>query len=507
MKRFSRWTWAFFVVVAMGVWLRCLHIDKPFLIDFHSFRQAETASFSHNYLIDSFAPWHPADSRYPCRFFGQRFGWVESELPLPSWLAVVPLKILGMTFPPAVYLRCVWIAYFVVSCIYMWRLVRRLDGRESTALCSVLAYAVFPLSIFFGRAIMPDAPSLTMGLMALDHLALFLEKRRRRDEVITVVVAAALLLSKISNAYVAFPFVYVLCRREGIWGAIKQPRHWIWFVCIAVPVAAWYANARHAPWTFGIWDHPTASKFTDWRTFTDSSIWARFWNRLRYQILGWPGIGLSVLGLLVARNSEAVRVAFAWFLGYVVFFLLAMRGNAMHVYYQLPLVVPAGMASGAAIAWLMGTPMRGTPSIPGKARFVSAAALAGLLFLHYQVTWAALDPEINQRDFGFFRDRGTYREAISLLQKYAPAGKFIATMEKAPEVFYNSGTRGYIVGPHEGEVTQCTDPNGGVLLLTGREWRFMNEARKDPDSRMAKEFTLLERGRAYSIWKRQRAAP
>jgi hypothetical protein len=502
MKRIARSSLFLGLIIVLGVALRSVHIDHPDLIDFHSFRQAETASFAHGYLVGSFAPWHPEDSRYPCRFVDRRFGFVESELPLPAWFAVLPLKVLGIDYPPAPYLRAFWIAIYVAASIYLYRLVQRLDRRDTTALATVFAFAVFPLSIFFSRAIMPDGPSLALGIATLYHLQAFLEDRRRRDEILTVVLAAVLLLCKISNAYIAFPFVYLLCRREGVLKAAMTPRYWIWAVLIAIPVYAWYAYARTAPWTFGIWDHPTKNKFSSWNSLTDWSLWRRFWMRLRVQILGWPGIVLSLLGLLVGRKSESVRVGAAWCFGYLVFLVAAINGNAMHVYYQLPVTVAAALATGAAIAWLIGTEMPRTPFLPRWGRVAGVFALAGALLLHVQTTYEALAPSIDNRDAGFFRDRTNHNEAIRLLGRHAPKGKLIATMESAPEIFYNSGTRGYMVGADEDALRACT-ADGGVVLVTRKFFGKMKAMARN--EAFGREFSLVEQGHGVAIWKRSKA--
>jgi hypothetical protein len=482
------------LVLALGLLLRSPNFTSPHFVDFHSFRQAETASFAHGYLIDSFAPWRPADSRYPCRLEGQRFGWVESELPLPSWVAAVPLKVLGVHYPPAWYLRTVWLGFYLATSWFLFRLVRRLDGDPGIAVLAVFCFSVFPLSIFFTRAVMPDGPSLALGLMVLDSLARWLDERRRADEVLIVATGALLLLVKLSNAYVAFPLVYLLVRREGLVRSLLTPRYWVWLVLISVPVVAWYWHAHQAPWTFGIWSGPKATKFSDAGTLSSMRLWRRFGSRLIYDILGFAGVFLTVLGFAVGRRAESVRLAAAWMFGYLVFLCVAIRGNATHVYYQLPMVVPAGIASAAAIRWLFRRKMAGR------------AVLAGCLGAHVFVCNYVLSPSTKVGEYGFFHETSQFEEAIHLLEKHVAEGSFFVTTESRPEVFYNSGRRGYFIPQKVEDVAGCLRGTDHVLLVTERQWRWVRGIMKTRPE-IGRRLRLLEHGRRFSVWRWRGDAP
>jgi hypothetical protein len=476
------------IVLILATAIRCVNLTSPRFEDLHSFRQAETASFAHGYLVESFLPWLHSASRYPCAYAGARFGFVESELPLPSWLAAVPLKAIGLGFPPAPYLRIVWIGYFLIGCLYLYALLGRLGATRRVATLAVVLFAAFPLSVFFTRAVMPDGPSLTLGFALLFHLQRWLDTRRRADELLVLTFAAVALLSKISNAYLGFPAMYLLWSRVGVRQLVMTPRTWVWLIVIVLPVAAWYGHVHTAPWSFGLWAPPQANagKYATLATLTDGRLWLRFGHRLVRSIVTWGAIPLIVVGAVTGRHAGAVKVAAAWFAGFFVFFLIAFRGNAVHNYYQLPLVVPAAIVGAYGVDWLWDR------ALVGRGVVIASA-----------VTWivigvGVLSPATRGREPGFFRNRPFARGAVALLEKHVPENERIISELSRPEVFYNSGRRGYFTGKRG--LRKCLETADARYALISSSVSKNSRVRRILTA--AGRWEQLAKRGGYSLWKR-----
>ncbi|MCG8558108.1 MAG: glycosyltransferase family 39 protein [Proteobacteria bacterium] len=414
----------------LGLWLRSGNLTSPYLLDAHSFRQGDTAGFALGYLIGSFNPLAPTTVRQPCR--AGSTPRVESELPLPAWLAVLPLKLLGATYPPAWYLRSVWLLFYLGTCAYLYLLSRQLGASHALAGLVVFVLSVLPLAVFFTVSIQPDGPSLGIGAGLLYHLARWLEHKQTKDEVLLVALGATVLLVKVSNVYLALPALWLLVSQQGWPATFKQPRTWLWALLIATPGCAWYTYIHYtSSWTFVLWETGGYTKFSSFETFTSAAHWMRLSNRLVYQIFGWSGFVLAVLGASHGREQRILRVAAAWAGGFCVFLLAAMPANVTHNYYQLPLVVPAAFLIACGIAHLWQRPWKGRVGL----------AVLGLIFL--ASARHTLSRHSKRTEGGLYREKQGMYEAVTMLREHVPEGQRFIAIPGRPELFYNSNRRGF----------------------------------------------------------------
>ncbi|WP_246099100.1 ArnT family glycosyltransferase [Persicimonas caeni] len=475
----------------MGVGIRCYQLTEPGITDFHAWRQADTAAFTHGYLDETLNPFHPTVDRYPCELQGEPFGLVEAELPVVGWLAALPLAALGVDFPPAWYLRAISLLFFALTCLYLYLMVLRLGGEESEALLAVAALCLLPLSIYFTRTIQPDGPSLFFGIAFLYHLLVWLEDDRLADAVLSGVFATLVLLLKLSNGFLVFPALYLFISRKGLVGALRTPQYWLWGVAILVPVAAWSLYAHDFPWTFGIWGNRSGSKFTDWQIFSDPATWRKLSERLVFDILTWSGLMLAVVGATRARGREVVRFAAVWAIAFILFVCATLRGNETHIYYQLPIVVPASIliGVGARILW--------------RAGHAGRAATAVALVVYAVTSYHILLGPTRGWENGYFNDDvpADIQEASRLVRKnLAPGEKFVST-SRHPALFFNARHRGWF---YDGEAVPgfiaCTDEEAPYVLWTKDDRRRATKMMRR-DKTLQSQLVEVERGKHYSLWK------
>jgi hypothetical protein len=425
-------------IIVAGICLRLPNFLSPYLLDDHSFRQGDTAGFALGYLTESFNPFHPTVARQPCAS-PEPFGRVEAELPLYAWITVVPLKLLGFDFPTPTYLRLWWLGYFAAGCVYLALLARRLGAsRPITELC-VGTYAALPLSVFFTISIQPDGPALTFAFAAIYHLAALLGDSTpeavfgwgapRKHEIAFVVSAALLLLTKLSNAYVGLPLLFLLVHYAG-WRAVLYPRPLVWLALTLSCTVGWYYYSKQVSlWSFGIWGD-SSSKWSGWDSVLDSAAWTRFAHRAKDQILTWPVIVLMVTGFIVQSRHLLVRLGLAWALGFLALLCATVPVQKIHIYYQLPMVVPAAMAAPFAIELLW------------QRKFFGRVAL-GIAALFFVL---ASHRALAANQDGFFKEERGFIPGIELVRSHVPFGEMFVSDPSRPELYYNSRHRGYI-GP------------------------------------------------------------
>jgi Dolichyl-phosphate-mannose-protein mannosyltransferase len=478
-------------ILLVGVLLRCVNLWSPFVLDAHAFRQGDTAAFADGYLTGSASPVNPTILRNPCSRY-DRFGHVESELPLPSWLAAMPLWVLGQSHAPAPYLRIVWLVYFVVGGAYLYRLTRELGEGETVALLTVATYSVLPLGVFFTKSIQPDGPSLAVAFAFLFYLTRWLSTRGRADEVLVLGLGALLLAMKLPNAYVGAPAAYLIWERDGLRKLVRSPRYWLWVAAVcSVPIAWSLKTHAEAGWSFGIWGRDT--KWTDIGQWFDAPTWLRLGRRLVTQIVTWSGLALGLLGgFVAARESRAVRVGIAWLAGFGVFVLIALPAHNVHVYYQLPLIVPAALAIPHGILFL------------ARRGWAGRAALAASLVWFSFTTHTALAASSD----GFFKEDNNLRAGSELVRRVVPKRERILVVPSVPAIYYNAARSGFMLsrkGLQPNRIRQCmTSGEADYLVLSPKETKRFN-ALRSKDKELQSAFRRIGRRAGWTVFEKEGA--
>ncbi len=440
------------LILIGALFLRARPLDDPYLLDFHSWRQTDSAAFTHGYLIDSFNPFDPSIDRYPCEFKHEKFGRVEAELPLYAWLPAVPLKLMGVKHPSVPYLRVWYLAYFVATCLFLFALVREFGGDETDATLTVAAFSFLPVAIPFARSVQPDGPSLLCAAAFLLFLSRACRADRKRRELVAAGLAGALLLlTKISNAYVAVPAVAVVLSHMSLRQALRDKGLWFVLACVLAPNVAWYAHARSFAWTFGVWADGADNKFTNQKLLFNAKEWKHLLTRVCWEVLTAGGFALAMIGAGADSESRRQRIALVW-TGAAMFYIVAtLNGQLRHVYYQLCLALP--------VAFLVAKGVRSLWNRDALAR----AVLAVCLVVHAATTYGALYSTSNGTPF--YSDGGGFRGVLPALSKHVPEDSLIVSATRDPRVYFNSGRRGYFTRASWPLLSKCMEGTSEWLLL------------------------------------------
>jgi hypothetical protein len=452
------------VVISIAIVPRFYRLTAPQMLDFHSWRQGDSAAFVRGYLQNNLQLLDPRVDRQPCAHVNASFGQVEGELPIPSYLTAIPLWLLGIKYPEPWTIRLASILFFIGTCIYLYAFVLRLSGERPFAVASLAVLSLSPLSIFFSRSPQPDGPALMFSAAFLYYLSCYLAENRFRDVVLATTFLSVLLLSKISNLFILLPALGLIISSLGVIGLFKRWSLWIALILALVPAIGWYYYAQRFSWSFGIWGADRGpTKWTDIAIFTNFEIWRLLNERVVFEIVGWPAIILAAIGFGAYAKNAALTLSLVWVVAVTIFIAATLPAQRTHVYYQLPLILPISVAAGYGIVNLYRRGWRG--------HVVLAALLVFQLLLCRHALWG---DHIN----GFhpyFAEDTIVGEGATLARTYIKDKRFVST-DRNPSLFYNSDRQGFFAdGSSLFGVLNCLERSKARCLLVDRvserHWR------------------------------------
>jgi hypothetical protein len=232
-------------ILACGLGLRLIEICQPF-IDAWSWREADMAMIAENFYRYGFHIFYPQ-----VNWAGNAPGYVGTEFPLVSFLAACLYSVFGVQDWIG---RSISVLFYAVSLLFLYFLVRKVSNVRS-ALLAVAIYTLTPLSIFAGRAFMPDMATLSLSIMALYLFAEWLERQPHTPLFIAVSLATCLaLLVKLPSILIGIPMLYMAWEKYGArW--VRQRELWAFAAFALAGPLVWYTHAysisiSHAPYHF-----------------------------------------------------------------------------------------------------------------------------------------------------------------------------------------------------------------------------------------------------------------
>lgn len=371
------------LVLAIAAALRAVHLDAP-VIGEHSWRQADTAAMARNFHEIELDLLHPRVD-----WGGTGSGLIESELPLFPFAVALLYRAVGVD---EAWARLLALLLSLATIVWLYRLALATTD-AATALWAAAFVAVLPLSVHFGRAVMPEPLMMAASVGGLFHFLMWTRTGSRRQFATSAALVALACTVKLPCLYLGAPLLYLAWCRFGR-STPTRPALWAYAALVLVPTAAWYAHAHRlfleTGLTVGIWD--LGDKFSDLELITSARYWERVVVvRFAHRLLTWPGLALFLIGLCLRRRSREERVFDAWLAGFAVFVLVAGRGHYAHNYYQLPVLLPAAVFMGKPLARFLRAPLLRSPLRVALLLLVLGAGASGF---HYQrELWAKEDPE------------------------------------------------------------------------------------------------------------------
>lgn len=335
------------IVGAFGV--RLYKINNP-IADWHSWRQADTASVTQTYVdrgVDLLRPRYHDISSIQTGYQnpgGLRFVEFPVFNLIHLWIYKLPLNI---DFDVAG--RLVSVIAACVTTLSLYFLANITVGKRA-GLASSFFYAFLPFNIYFTRVVLPEALAVCLGVVSLTLFVFYIRNARKSVLFLSAVIFALALLTKPFTLFYAIPMAFLAIRKYGVIGIFKNIPLLLAVDIALIPFFLWRAwigsgtnivGIAHIAWAFngdGIRFRPAF-----WR-------WI-FGERLGKLILG-------VWGLLPFGFGFASKKHIGWFTHVFLFAMLMYvttiaTANVRHDYYQT-YIIPAiclTLAQGVVSMW------------------------------------------------------------------------------------------------------------------------------------------------------------
>lgn len=364
------------MLLALGV--RLYRVDRP-IADWHSWRQADTASVTREYLkngIDLLRPQFHDLSSIPNGLDNPQ-GWRMVEFPLinaviaSTYQLTSSLAYIDLTL----FMRLVSVKFSLGSILLLFLLTKILVSKSKlegifthTPLVAAALLALLPFNIFYSQAILPEVPLVFFTLLASWLLVRYLYVKRSLDLWLGVAAVAIALLLKPIALFFLLPLLLLALKLRGIrW--LMQPKHFLALALMLLPFGLWRSWIQQFPQ--GI---PANRWLFNGNGIRFRPAWFRwlFADRLGRLLLGYWGLipfGVGLLGAQTLRSNEnkfgfiekarelvrrfKPKDLFSWLshysdldifmygslFGVLAYLTILATGNVQHDYYQV-IIVP-----------------------------------------------------------------------------------------------------------------------------------------------------------------------
>lgn len=440
---------ALVAAIFLGFLTRAATFQSP-LFDFHSWRQADTATIARNFVTEGFTPLEPKiDARG-----AQADGAVESGLELMALLAAAVAHVVG--FSPVLG-RLISALSFPLAGLLLYRFIRDRHG-EGAALAGVWIYALgLPLTLYVDRAFLNESLLALLTIVCLRATQQYLAGRQSG---LLILCVASTLLGLVKPPYLVVwtMLAGLFVERHGWRGLLR----WEIGAGIAVnglAVWLWFSHAHEVFSRTGL-SFGTVDKLFDASLLTWHYAWL-ISSRLTRDVLGPIGVIAALVGL-TRSVTTGYRAEIFGVLGFLFYVVVVTGGNLNHNYYQLQ-IVPVGtvLAGLGVVAWVQRT---------GDAkRWLAAQRLRASAFV---IGLAVLAAFVRNAGFhSWYEVDQTRAEVCRNLSPRLATGELVAFVGyKSPDILFCLDRRGWLLDedtPHD-QLRRVIPDGAGVIVIPTR---------------------------------------
>ncbi|MEK7188541.1 MAG: glycosyltransferase family 39 protein, partial [Patescibacteria group bacterium] len=339
-----------FVVLVLGFSLRLYKIESP-IADWHSWRQADTASVTRNFVdqgINLLYPTYHDISSIQTGSYNPR-GYRFVEFPLYNFIhAILTKSIPFLTLE--VWGRLLSAIFACSSALFIFLIAKDLIDKK-TGILAAFFFLFIPYNIYFSRVILPEPLAICLGLAAIWIFILFIKTEKYAYLYLSALVFALSMLVKPFTFFYSVALIYLLWKKYGFGKLLDNGK-----LLIRLSIAMSIALLPFFVWRIWVNQHPTGIPHFNW-AFNGDKIRFRpaFWRwifgeRLGYLILGIWGIVPFAYGIL--KKSKNLFPQF-FFLGGILYVITFATANVRHDYYQTFLIpaISLILAQGSIYFW------------------------------------------------------------------------------------------------------------------------------------------------------------
>lgn len=325
------------VIMLLGFAVRLYKINSP-IADWHSWRQADTASVTRNYVnsgLNLLYPKYHDISKIQTGYFNKE-GLRLVEFPVFNLFHFLFVKILPDSSFDSLG-RLTSIVFSIFSAFFLFLIGKRYMGNWGGLISSFL-FLFIPYNIYFSRVILPEPLCVFFSLFSLWLFIKFIDSEKVFYLFFSGIIFSLALLIKPFSLFYAFPMTYLLLNKHRLKNVFKNSKLLINLLIftdlVLVPLLLWRS------W---IGKHPEGIPYFTW-AFNGDLIRFRpaFWRwifgeRIGRLILGIWGLVPFVVGVVVKKKNY---FNLSLMLGALTYVFIVATASVRHDYYQI-LIIPA----------------------------------------------------------------------------------------------------------------------------------------------------------------------
>jgi hypothetical protein len=330
--------WLLLIFLLGGFLVRLYRIDYP-IADWHSWRQADTAAVTRNFVrygVDIFHPKYDDFSDVSGKGLLNPEGFRFVEFPIYNLLHFTLFNLGKNIANLEIWGRLTTIFAGLISTFLLFLIVRR-HSNPITGLLAAFFYLYLPFNIYFTRVILPDPLMVTFYLAALYFFDIFttnfapslkLNRSKAIYLFLTSFFGSLAVLVKPAAIFFLLPITWWFWQKYKF-KMFKVPQFLILNASFLIPFGVWrlweYQYPQGIPastWLFN-GDH-IRFKPAFWR-------WL-FGERIGKLILGVWGVVPFVFGLINGNKF------LPWAVSAFIYLSVFATGNVRHDYYQIPII-------------------------------------------------------------------------------------------------------------------------------------------------------------------------
>lgn len=420
--------------LSLGFMARVATYKSP-LFDFHSWRQADTATIARNFATEYFNPLYPQiDARG-----AQPNGFVETGFEIHAFAVAVVAKVAG--FDPALG-RVLSALLFPITALLMFRFVRTRYGDDAGVVALVLWSFCLPLTLYMERAFMNEAALALLTVLCLRAAQQYCERSRPLDLAAMAVSSLVIAVVKPTYLIVWAPVLGLFLERYGTRALLR----WELWTSGALSVAGgvlWFTHARTLAETTGL-SFGLADKLFSTEILFSGEYLLKIARRLAADLLGPVGVVCVVVGTVLAvrrgKTAEALGLA-----GFGIYLVVVTGGNFHHNYYQLPVVPIAVVAASLGVTGIAAALARRR----GWNRAGVLSLYTGILWLAAMTTFVRSVSAHNWYEL----DRSRQRLCEDVRPLLMPSDRVVFANERNPDVLFCLDRKGWLLNYHESNAT------------------------------------------------------
>lgn len=336
-----------FAALLIGLVFRLYKLDSP-VADWHSHRQADTASVTRLFIQNGIDFLHPKYHDLSNVQSGQRNpqGYRMVEAPIYNVISVYFHQIFKTS--PEVSSRLVSIIFSLGSALLIYLICFQQTRLFQPSFFAMAIFLFLPFNIYYSRTILPEPSAIFFMLLTLFTF--------RTNIFISAAAFAVTLLIKPFPGFIIFPALLLLAYRQKsflslvIFSLISLVPFFLWRRWIdqfpeGIPSSDWLLN-NGVSTTFPLWFHGYNLSFLNKLVAFRPHWWYWLFDvRIAQLILGTYGIVALILGFAYKKNKTQI-FTFCLALGILFYFIIVAQGNIQHDYYQVIIIPSLSIISG-----------------------------------------------------------------------------------------------------------------------------------------------------------------